>query len=278
MTYCRNGALLYTSGRPRPTPPRGHLALLAGRRRRGRRPLRNARGRRATRRPSPSPGRTLVGATAPGNDPDQDRRRRVGQRRRVLDEGLAVRRRRLRRVHRCPPAPATPCSASSNGDTDQGYADIDYAFYTYPGTGQLMVFEKGVYRGPFGAYAAGDTLRVSVESGVVKYWRNGRAPLHERPGPDVPAARGHLALLHRRGRAGRHSRRDPRRRRHRAAHRAGRLAERRRVSPRRAPRSRRRPRPRGATPAPPPPAASPSGRRLRRVHRPRRAPATPCSA
>ena len=57
-----------------------------------------------------------------------------------------------------------------NGDTDQGYADIDFAFYTYPGTGQLMVYEKGAYRGPFGAYAPGDKLRVSVESGVVKYW------------------------------------------------------------------------------------------------------------
>jgi hypothetical protein len=61
----------------------------------------------------------------------------------------------------------------SNGDTDQGYADIDFAFYTYPGTGQLMVFEKGVYRGQFGAYAPGDKLRVSVDSGVVRYWWKG---------------------------------------------------------------------------------------------------------
>ena len=77
----------------------------------------------------------------------------------------------------------------SNGDTDQGYADIDFAFYTYPATGQLMVYEKGVYRGQFGAYAAGDTLRVSVESGVVKYWRKGVARLHERPGrPPSPCA------------------------------------------------------------------------------------------
>ena len=68
--------------------------------------------------------------------------------------------------------PATPGYAMfglSNGDTDQGYADIDFAFYTYPRTGQLMVYEKGVYRGQFGAYAAGDTLRIAVASGVVKY-------------------------------------------------------------------------------------------------------------
>ena len=33
-----------------------------------------------------------------------------------------------------------------------------------------MVFENGVYRGQFGAYAAGDELRVSVGAGVVRYW------------------------------------------------------------------------------------------------------------
>ncbi len=33
-----------------------------------------------------------------------------------------------------------------NGDTDQGYADIEYAIYTYPATGQLYIYEGGVYR------------------------------------------------------------------------------------------------------------------------------------
>jgi hypothetical protein len=61
----------------------------------------------------------------------------------------------------------------SNGDTDQNYPDIDYAFYTYPPTGQLMAFESGVFQGQFGAYAAGDELRIAVENGVVKYYRNG---------------------------------------------------------------------------------------------------------
>jgi hypothetical protein len=72
-----------------------------------------------------------------------------------------------------PASPGYAMFGLGNGDTDQGYADIEYAFYTYPPTGQLMVFEKGVYRGQLGAYAAGDKLRVSVESGVVKYWFKG---------------------------------------------------------------------------------------------------------
>jgi hypothetical protein len=61
----------------------------------------------------------------------------------------------------------------SHGDTDGSYADIDYAIYTYPPTGQVMVYENGAYRGQFGPYTPGDRLRVSVEDGVVSYWKNG---------------------------------------------------------------------------------------------------------
>ena len=61
----------------------------------------------------------------------------------------------------------------SNGDTDQGYADIDFAFYSYPPSGQLMVFENGAFRATVGAYAAGEKLRISVESNVVRYWHKG---------------------------------------------------------------------------------------------------------
>ncbi len=61
----------------------------------------------------------------------------------------------------------------SNGDSDQTYADIDFAFYTYPPTGRLMVFESGSSRGSYADYAAGDTLRISLEEGTVKYYRNG---------------------------------------------------------------------------------------------------------
>jgi hypothetical protein len=72
-----------------------------------------------------------------------------------------------------PPSPGYAMLGLGNGDADQGYADVDFAFYLYPATGQLMVFEKGAYRASLGAYAAGDTLRVSVASGVVRYWWKG---------------------------------------------------------------------------------------------------------
>jgi hypothetical protein len=74
----------------------------------------------------------------------------------------------------------------SHGDTDWGYVDIDFAFYTYPPTGQLMVFENGTYRGTFGTYAAGDALRVAVAAGVVTYWRNGAVIFTSSQGPVYP--------------------------------------------------------------------------------------------
>jgi hypothetical protein len=61
----------------------------------------------------------------------------------------------------------------SHGDTDGSYADIDYALYAYPPTGDVRVYENGVSRGAFGPYSPGDVLRVSVEDGVVSYLKNG---------------------------------------------------------------------------------------------------------
>ncbi len=61
----------------------------------------------------------------------------------------------------------------SNGNTDNGFADIDYAIYL-TATPNYRVLEGGVlkYTSP-GAYAAGDTFKVAVVSGEVKYYRNG---------------------------------------------------------------------------------------------------------
>jgi hypothetical protein len=59
----------------------------------------------------------------------------------------------------------------SNGDVNYNANDIDYGLYLN-GT-QIRIYEKGVYRGAFGGYTVGDVLRVSVESGNVKYHRNG---------------------------------------------------------------------------------------------------------
>jgi hypothetical protein len=86
-------------------------------------------------------------------------------------------------------SPATPSYAMfglANGDTDQSYGDIDFAFYSYAGGGQLFVFEKGTNRGSFGAYVAGDKIKVAVESGVVKYYRNNTLLYTSTQAPALP--------------------------------------------------------------------------------------------
>ena len=72
-----------------------------------------------------------------------------------------------------PVAPGFAMFGLSSGDTDQNYPDIDYAFYTYSATTQLMIYESGTYRGMFGSYSAGQKLKITVESGLVRYWRDG---------------------------------------------------------------------------------------------------------
>jgi hypothetical protein len=59
----------------------------------------------------------------------------------------------------------------SNGDGDQGFSEIDFALYQ--AAGQVGIYAAGTSRGCFGTYTSGDVLRVGVESGVVKYKRNG---------------------------------------------------------------------------------------------------------
>jgi hypothetical protein len=59
----------------------------------------------------------------------------------------------------------------SNGDTNQSYEDIDFAVYAFT-QNRLMIYESGIFRFA-GTYTPGDRLRVSVESGVVRYRRNG---------------------------------------------------------------------------------------------------------
>jgi hypothetical protein len=60
----------------------------------------------------------------------------------------------------------------SRGDANRGRGDIDFGLQLRS-DGVLQVYENGSYRGSFGTYATGDLLRVSLESGVVRYWRNG---------------------------------------------------------------------------------------------------------
>jgi hypothetical protein len=85
-----------------------------------------------------------------------------------------------------PASPGYAMFGLSQGDTDQSYADVDFAFYTYPPTGRLMIYEKGVYRGSAGAYGAGDTLRISVGSGGVRYWVEGTLVYASGQAPGFP--------------------------------------------------------------------------------------------
>jgi hypothetical protein len=60
----------------------------------------------------------------------------------------------------------------SNGDSNQSYTDIDFAFYLLS-SGRIRIYEAGVNRGLFGTYAAGDIFRVQNTGGVVTYYHNG---------------------------------------------------------------------------------------------------------
>jgi hypothetical protein len=60
----------------------------------------------------------------------------------------------------------------SNGNDGTSWTEIDFAFRLW-GSGDLDVQENGVYRSLGATYAVGDVLRVAVEGGVVKYYKNG---------------------------------------------------------------------------------------------------------
>lgn len=60
----------------------------------------------------------------------------------------------------------------SSADFDQSWRTLDFALYLGP-SGDLAIYERGMYRGSVGSYATNDVLRVAVESGVVSYWNGG---------------------------------------------------------------------------------------------------------
>ena len=76
-------------------------------------------------------------------------------------------------------------SRLGNTDSSWYYADIDYAFFVGPSAG-LEIWESGNQRGSFGTYASGDRLRVAVEGGVVKYFRNGTLVYTSTVAPTYP--------------------------------------------------------------------------------------------
>lgn len=59
-----------------------------------------------------------------------------------------------------------------NGDDSVHYRDIEFAAYLEGDT--LKVYEAGLYKATDGPMAVGDTVRVAVEGGVIKYYHNDR--------------------------------------------------------------------------------------------------------
>jgi RHS repeat-associated protein len=72
----------------------------------------------------------------------------------------------------------------SHGDANQDYTDIDFAAYL--ATTNLCIYEAGVSRGCVSTYTTGDTIRVAVESGVVKYKKNGAVVYTSTVAPTYP--------------------------------------------------------------------------------------------
>jgi hypothetical protein len=73
----------------------------------------------------------------------------------------------------------------SNGNTDQGYPDIDFGLNLVAG-GPIRVWEGGLAKGLFKTYAPGDRLQVAVESGAVRYKLNGVAFYTSSASPTYP--------------------------------------------------------------------------------------------
>jgi hypothetical protein len=57
-------------------------------------------------------------------------------------------------------------------DANSDVATIRYAFYL-SNIGAINIYESNTNRGAFGAYTVGDVFKIAVESGVVKYYKNG---------------------------------------------------------------------------------------------------------
>jgi RHS repeat-associated protein len=73
----------------------------------------------------------------------------------------------------------------SNGDANQSYQELDFAFYLGM-NGYLFIYENGANVNWAGFYSTGDTMRISVESGVVKYKKNGTVVYTSTATPTYP--------------------------------------------------------------------------------------------
>lgn len=59
----------------------------------------------------------------------------------------------------------------SSVDGGNSESAIEFAFYLESG-GNLRVYEGGAWRGAFGSFSTSDTMRIYVDNGVVKYFKN----------------------------------------------------------------------------------------------------------
>ncbi len=73
----------------------------------------------------------------------------------------------------------------SNTDANANFNTIRYAF-DLNSNGQLRIYENGTNRGLFGNYAIGDIFRISVELGIVNYYRNGALIYTSALAPTLP--------------------------------------------------------------------------------------------
>jgi alpha-tubulin suppressor-like RCC1 family protein len=67
----------------------------------------------------------------------------------------------------------------------QSYADIDYGIDLGAG-GVVTIYENGVSRGQFGSYAHGDTFRVEISEGTVRYRKNAAVLYSSTVSPTYP--------------------------------------------------------------------------------------------
>jgi hypothetical protein len=59
-----------------------------------------------------------------------------------------------------------------NGDASQSFLDIEFGVLLVE-DGTVWVYESGSSRGQLTTYQPGDYFRVGVESGLVRYYKNG---------------------------------------------------------------------------------------------------------
>lgn len=72
-----------------------------------------------------------------------------------------------------------------NSNPDANFNSIDYAWFLRD-NGTLRIYQNGSNIGDFGTYAAGDTFRIALDNGEVKYFQNGVLKYVSNVSPSLP--------------------------------------------------------------------------------------------